>query len=230
MKTQKIVLLGLLPAFILFSCLEKDEDFMSGEAEIKKVLELNNFQLDQIDRNTNDGLKVSNLSQFEQAIKLFKGETFDSLVIENILSQNNLERIPSFNKIKFEVINLNLDSSQKILCVNNWRQVYGRIGVGSGATWIDVSFQTGTGTGLIEDFDAVLGGLTFMTGLGKNNFVNSQIAGVGNNYAYSGIYSFSIKYVLFVEGIGDVWTSETKRVRIRVDGCSGDVSYSFIEI
>ncbi|MHA7129520.1 hypothetical protein [Algoriphagus namhaensis] len=194
---MKVILLNLLPVLILSSCLETEDEFIEVEAEIKQLLESKNFQLEKIDRKTNYGLKVSDIIEFEQAIKLFKGEDFDSLIMDRVLLQNDLEMIPSFNRIKFEVIDVESVIKEKILCLDNWRQVYGRIGVGSGPTWIDLSFQIGTGTGLIANFDAVLSGLTFMTGLGKNNFVNSQIASAGNNYSYSGIYSLFDKICSF---------------------------------
>lgn len=233
-KTQKLILLvALFPTFFLSSCFEDEIQLKLDLAEIRETLESNNYELEKISPGGSEGIKILTINELEEVLRVFRGELYDSTLVDVVLARNNVESLPNFHSINFELLNHSSIPEHRINCVHNWRTVYGRIGisgVGFGSTWIDVSWQTGTGTGYIENFDAVLGGLTFMTGLAKNNFVNTQIATADNNYAYSGIYTFSIRYLLYFEGIGEVWTGDTYKVRIRLDGCTGDVSYSFIEI
>jgi hypothetical protein len=234
MKTQNtaqklIFSLLLIIGFSFSSCVQNDQEFSSNEIQIQRILEKYNFQLDHIDRENNRGIKTSNLNEFEELIKFLKGIESDPNSINEILKANDIRALPFLNKNYFKLSDLQKFPQDRITCIDSWRTVYARIGIRNSSTHIDLSFQTGTGSGLISNFDAVLGGLTFMTSLGKNNFLNTEAALSSNNYGYSGIYTYSIKYVLFIEGIGDIWTSETFQVRIRVDGCSGLVTYSNIE-
>jgi hypothetical protein len=158
--------LFLIPVSIFNSCIESDQESIKIESEIKKILDDNNFTLDYIDRYGEKGIKVSNLIEFENLIIALNGKVYDPIAIDNILSQNNLEALPYLN-LNYNSLSNKFRQNQRINCVDSWRTVYGRIGIGSSATYIDISFQTGTGSGEISNWDAALGGLTFMIVLGK---------------------------------------------------------------
>jgi hypothetical protein len=53
-----------------------------------------------------------------------------------------------------------LSSSNKIECIQNAQSVYGRLNSGNPLVYIDVTFNIGSGSSLIENFQATLGGLT----------------------------------------------------------------------
>lgn len=199
--------------------------------KIKEIIDKHGFDFELIDYNGSKGLQVKDLREFETVLMAIKNREIDSAILNRIFYENGINAIESVNADLFEIKSEVGASPNKnrILCIHNLQNFYGRLGIGSSLTYIDVSFQTGTGNGLIENFDATLGGLTFMTELGKNSFLNSQVAGGSNGYSYAGIYTYSIKYVVFIEGIGEVWTSETRHVRIRVEGCTGVVTYTSIE-
>lgn len=216
---------------LLSSCIEDGNSEKIHQEKIKGIVESYGFDLELIDSKRSSGLRVKDLYEFETVLKALKNQEINSAILNRIFDENGVNALGFVNTDFFEsrseaVAN---PENKKILCIHNWRNVYGRIGIGTAATYIDISFQTGTGSGLIENFNSTLGGLTFMTALGKNSFLNSQVASPSNGDRYSGIYTYSIKYVIFVEGIGDVWTSETKHVRIQVEACTGVVSYNLIE-
>ncbi|SDC70515.1 hypothetical protein SAMN04488104_100442 [Algoriphagus faecimaris] len=216
----------------LTSCVPFEDDIKEisiTESSVNEILKKYDFQLEDIRTNESSGIKIVSLAELESVIQVLKEKKLDETVLRNVLDRNNLESIPIIksSEASFFIEDRLKTQEFKIRCLENWRNVYGRIGISS-QTYIDISFQTGNGDGLISNFDASLGGLTFMTALGKNTFNNEQYASSSNNYQYSGIYTYSIRYVLFVEGVGDIWTSEIRNVRIRVDGCTGQVSYTEI--
>ncbi|MCU0400421.1 MAG: hypothetical protein MUE75_05310 [Algoriphagus sp.] len=155
----------------------------------------------------------------------------DENTLNEILKRNFIDLSKFHSKSFFRIQNLKEFNSENkaILCLQNWRNVYGRLGLNNSLSYIDISFQVGTGTGRIENWNSTLGGLTFGFTLGKNNFMNDQVASPSNNYSYSGTYTYTINYVLFFEGIGEIWASDTKKVRVHVDACSGEVTYSVVE-
>lgn len=168
-------------------------------------------------------------------LKTLSGKGKERNHIDHILVRNGLEELPLLNFNTIEILGVESNDSSlrnRIQCLQNWRNVYGRIGIGGGigSTYIDFGFTTGTGSGLIENWNATLEGNTFMIALGKNDFRNDGLATPSNGSVYTGTYHFTIKVILFFEGVGEVMTYQNKKVQIRVEGCTGQVSYNFIEI
>lgn len=172
-----------------------------------------------------------NIKELETFLQFLRKKELDENILTEIFRNNLID--PS--KFHFEsyfraksVEKYSLEN-KAIQCLQNWRNVYGRFGINNSLSHIDVSFQVGTGSGRIESWDSTLGGLTFGVSLGKNNFMNDQVASPSNNYTYSGTYTYTLNYLLFFEGIGEIWTSDTYQVRVRVDACSGEVSYTLVQ-
>ena len=113
-------------------------------------------------------------------------ENKDQKSFNKILTRNGLKEIPNLNLTSFEVLrveNKDLSSNNRIECIQNWSNIYGRIGIGYfGSRYIDIGFSVGTGSGLIENFFSSYEGLTFMTTLGKNHFINSGYATALNGF------------------------------------------------
>jgi hypothetical protein len=65
--------------------------------------------------------------------------------------------------------------------------------------------------------------------LEKNYFINSGYASALNGFTYSGIFHFSIRAIVYFEGIGEVFTIVNKKIQISVDACTGQVTYNLIE-
>lgn len=200
------------------------------------MIEESGFEFEFIDSKTKEGIKVENLSELDDLLKVISGENKDQKSINKILTRNGLKEIPNLRFTSLEVLrvkNKDLSSNNRIECIQNWRNVYGRIRIGSiggfSPSYIDFGFSVGTGSGLIENWNSSYEGFTFMSTLGKNHFSNSGYASPSNGYAYSGIFHFSIRALVYFEGIGEVFTIVNKKVRVYVDGCSGQVTYNLIE-
>jgi hypothetical protein len=238
----KHFLWGFLLIFLaLVSCDPIEEEQMLQEKtekllKIQKMIEERGFEFELIDSKTKEGIKVKNLSELNDLLKVMSGETKDQKFISKILTRNGLKEIPNLKFTSLEVLrveNRNLSSNNRIECIQNWRNVYGKIGVGSiggfSPSYISFGFSVGTGSGLIENWNSSYEGFTFMSTLGKNHFSNSGYSSPSNGYTYSGIFHFSIRAIVYFEGIGEVFTIVNKKVRVLVDGCSGQVTYDLIE-
>jgi hypothetical protein len=224
--------------FALVSCNPIEEEQMLQDKtekllKIQKMIEENGFEFEFTDSKTKNGIKVENLSELDDLLKVMIGKNKGQKSLNKILTRNGLKEIPNLNFTSFEVLrveNKYLSSNNRIECIQNWRNVYGRIGIGYfGSRYIDIGFSVGTGSGLIENFFSSYEGLTFMTTLGKNHFINSGYATALNGFTYSGIFHFSIRALVFFEGIGEVFTILNKKIQISVDACSGEVTYNLIE-
>jgi len=179
-------------------------------------------------------LRIKNLEELDLVLKAIKGKNASEYGLQDILVRNGITELPSvgFNSLEVYKNDIIPHSSQgKIQCIQNWRNVYGRIGIsgGFGPTYIDFGFTIGDGSGLIVNWNSTLEGNTFMISLGKNDFRNGGYASASNGYTYTGTYHFTIKLVLFLEGVGEIMTYENKKVDIRVEGCSGVVTYNIVE-
>jgi hypothetical protein len=239
----KHFLWGFLLIFLaLVSCDPIEEEQMLQDKtekllKIQKMIEERGFEFELIDSKTKEGIKVKNLSELNDLLKVMSGETKDQKSISKILTRNGLKEIPNLIFTSLEVLrveNKDLSSNNRIECIQNWRNVYGKIGVASVfgpstiITWIDFGFTVGTGSGLIENWNSTLEGFTVFHSLGKNDFRNNGYASPSNGNVYSGIYYFNIRVKIFFEGIGEVWTYQSQKVQILVDGCSGQVTYNWI--
>lgn len=224
--------------FTLVSCNPIEEkQMLQNKTEkllkIQKMIEENGFEFEFIDSKTKKGIKVENLSELDDLLKVMSGKNKGQKSFTKILTRNGLKEIPNLNFTSFEVLrveNKDLFSNNRIECIQNWRNIYGRIGIGYfGTSYIDFGFSVGTGSGLIENWFSSYEGFTFMSTLGKNHFINSGYATPLNGFTYTGIYHFSIRALVYFEGIGEVFTIVNKKIQISVDACSGQVTYSLIE-
>ena len=232
-------LLGLcLIFFALVSCNQIEEDQIIQDKtekllKIQKMIEENGFEFEFIDSKTKQGIKVENLSELDDLLKVMSGENEGQESFNKILARNGLKEIPNLKFTSFEISrveNKEFSSNNRIECIQNWRNVYGRIGIGYFSTsYIDFGFSVGTGSGLIENWNSSYEGFTFMSTLGKNHFINSGYASALNGFTYSGIFHFSIRAIVYFEGIGEVFTIVNKKIQISVDACTGQVTYNLIE-
>ena len=117
------------------------------------MIEDNGFEFEFIDSKTKEGIKVENLSELDDLLKVMSGKNKGQKSLNKILTRNGLKEIPNLNFTSFEVLrveNKYLSSNNRIECIQNWRNVYGRIGIGYfGSRYIDIGFSVGTGSGLI---------------------------------------------------------------------------------
>ena len=216
-----------------FAC-QSEKEIESDYQAIYAIFEENGFEVESINSKSKNGISVYNMNELETVLKFLKGKEVNQKLIDQIIGNNEIDQLPQLNFNDFFVYKIespNFSEQNRVLCIHNWRNVNARIGIGGGfgSTFVDIGFSIGTGTGLIENFDASLEGFTFMLSMGKNHFRNDGFANPSNGYSYVGTYDFSVKVVLFFEGLGEIITFERKSVRIRVDGCTGGTTYSFIE-
>jgi hypothetical protein len=208
---------------LLTSCLQNEENSNFEEQLIKNLVLKYKFNLEGIKKNVSEGFKVNDLNEFENYLKSISNHLYDFEDLKNLYFKNgiDLEKFLADDYSIDQVSEINLSSLDRIECIQNAQTVYGRLNSGNPLTYIDVTFNIGSGSGLIESFQATLGGLTLGVSLGRNNFQNSQTAGSNNNYIYSGIYTFTLVYSISYPNIGTVYVTEITKWQIRTDGCTG---------
>jgi len=165
--------------FVIFSCIPQEEQGINGLVE--KTIEENGFKLSSINPSKSAGLRIKNLEELDLVLKAIKGKNASEYGLQDILVRNGITELPSvgFNSLEVYKNDIIPHSSQgKIQCIQNWRNVYGRIGIsgGFGPTYIDFGFTIGDGSGLIVNWNSTLEGNTFMISLGKNDFRNGGYA------------------------------------------------------
>lgn len=120
-----------------------------------------------------------------------------------------------------------MSSSERVLCIHNPGSVYEKLNTGNPLVKLDVTFNYGSGNGLINNYDGYISGITAGISLGKNKFDQDSYP-TSSGGTYGGVITFTIKYNIFFEGLGTIYTSDVVRYRVRVDGCNGAVSFTQI--
>jgi hypothetical protein len=124
--------------FAIVSCNPIEEEQMVQDKtekllKIQKMIEENGFEFEFTDSKTKNGIKVENLSELDDLLKVMSGKNKGQKFLNKILTRNGLKEIPNLNFTSFEVLrveNKYLSSNNRIECIQNWRNVYGRIGIG----------------------------------------------------------------------------------------------------
>lgn len=208
----------------LFSCVENDNIDLTQE--VKKIVEINGMTFEKIEENEIKGFRVKNLNELDEFLSLKSGEA--SLEIAKRLYENNGilldEKAFLVEEIAGKYISDDVDKT-RILCLHNPGSVYQRLNTGNPLVGYDVSFGW-NGSGLVQNFNGTLGGVTLGVTLGKNTF-NQDTYPNSSQTNISGIIIFTLRYNIFVEGIGTVYTTEAVRYRVLVT-CYGQVSFSQI--
>lgn len=152
----------------------------------------------------------------KEVLDLYKKNGYD-IVLDELFTEVNFKDSKSSS----------ISSSDKILCLHNPGSVYEKLNTGNPLVKLDVTFNYGSGNGLINNYDGSLSGVTAGVSLAKNT-LNQDSYPTLSGGTYGGILTFSIRYSIFFEGVGTIYTSEVVRYRIRVDGCNGAVTFNQI--
>lgn len=147
---------------------------------------------------------------------MIRGLDNDLELVESLLIKNGFDfKLEDQVSESFQ----NLDY-ERILCVQNAHLVNARVGVGPFTT-LNINF--GVNNGSIHNLNSFLTGLTAFITLGPGSHVQDIVPTSVNNFTYGLQVSYTINYVFFLEGAGNIYTSEVRTLRIRVNGCSGAV-------
>jgi len=225
-KTQKLnfwLILGLFP--FLFSCI--DQEPLVGQIDLQERVEAFGLEFISLNKNESEGFKVETLVEFENYLMHISGKSGPVKEVLDLYKKNgyviSLDELTK--KVNFtEGKSSNISSTERILCLHNPGSVYQKLNTGNPLVKMDVTFQYGSGSGEVENYNGTLSGVTAGVTLGKNTF-NQDSYPTSTGGTYGGVVTFTIKYSIFFEGIGTIYTSEAVRYRVRVDGCSGAVNW-----
>lgn len=204
-----------------FAC-QSEKEIEPDYQAIYAIFEENGFEVDGINTSIEEGFRLQNTFELETYLKFVNEGIVDEITLESILKNNNIIA-SELSQFKNQTRILPKAKGAKIQCLHNPQSLYLRVNSGNPLARVDVTFQVGSGSGTFENFDATLGGITAGLSLGKNSFNQVGYANPSNNFTYTGIFYFSIRYSLFVEGIGTIYTTDVRQFRIRVNGCNGVV-------
>ncbi len=92
--------------FALVSCnLIEQEQILEDKTEkllkIQKMIEDNGFEFESIDSKTKKGIKVENLSELDDLLKVMSGKNKGQKSLNKILTRNRLKEIPNLNFTSF---------------------------------------------------------------------------------------------------------------------------------
>ena len=212
---------------IIPSCIEAENHFEFQS--VKKIIEENGLELVSFDKESNQGLKLNDASEFEILAKSITGKYHDSSRLLYIYSKNGINLKDSFF---LDFLNKNLKNQDieqfdftkenyKVLCIQNPGAVYKRLNTNNPLVDVDVTFSYGNG--LINNFDITLAGFPLGITLGKKSF--NQDTFPSNGGYYGGIITITLNYNIFIEGIGTIYVSEPTLWRVRVEACGGSQTW-----
>lgn len=228
-KTQKFnfwLIIGLFS--FLFSCV--DQETFIDSLDLQKRVEAHGLEFISLNKNEAKGLKVKSLKEFEIYLMHISGKSAPSKEVLDLYKKNGYDLSLGNLTKKVDLQEDNSSSfnpTDRIFCLHNPGSVYAKLNTGNPLVKMEVTFQYGSGSGKIENYDGSLSGITAGVSLGKNT-LNQDTYPTSSGGSYSGILTFQIQYSIFFEGIGTIYTSESVRYRVRVEACNGIVTWAQI--
>jgi hypothetical protein len=218
---------------VIFGCNQFEEIDSSLEEQVFKVSEENGFRSEKIPLNqipTEKGihLKLNELPEFLKYLKKGRSDkaALDFNSVSNIFSRNqiNVNSFPSESAILNPEISSLIQS--RIQCFQNAYLVNMRVPAMTlpGPDLNGALITMGIGGGNLNTSSITMYGFyPFMGIVGTN--INADITPSStNNYTYGFQVQYTIAFTLFIDGTAFL-NYDTVNLRVRIDGCSGEVSY-----
>jgi hypothetical protein len=228
----------MIPIFSLSSCIEEEQNLIL-EKKIKVIAEKYGYEITSINKTGKPNVDALNLkfSETELFFEYLKKSKEGSKEIEfqnlsDFFSRNNISTSYSNNlkSISQQIRAIETNQNNRILCFTNAHLVSARIpampfpGMSDGLNGVEIILGISNGNLNTSSFNMY--GFSPFLGVRGGNLNPDLIPSASNGYTYGFQGKFTVAYTLWIDG-NQFLAYEKFDVKIRIDGCTGEVAWYY---